>query len=393
MTSPQIVQCAHNRSRGIFFLHGAGFASWVPHIPLVQKRLDLGHDDLGFALLAAAVGVLVAMPIAGRLADRVGSKRVVRYSGLAYFPALTIPLFMRSLSTLSIALFVMGFTATFMDIAMNANGLNVERARGKSVMSGLHGFWSLGGFTGAGFAALWFALPIPEMWHLPVSMAGLLALHWSLQRNLLPDPTRTLKTLETPNPSRGRTMVWVLLPFGICAFIGQFGEGVITDWATVLMNTHLHSGPTMAAVGFACYSAAMAMTRLSGDWLANRFGRTAVLMGSSGLATTGYLTLALAPHYIIAWMGCFIAGVGLAVVLPLLISAAAGVTGKAGGAVVTAIAATGYTALMAGPPIIGAIGQHYGLVSAFLITSGFLAMIIPVYMLTIRSRLKTVGER
>ena len=393
MTSPQIVQRAHNSSRGIFFLHGAGFASWIPHIPLVQKRLDLGHGDLGFALMAGAIGVLAAMPIAGRMADRVGSDRVVRYSGLTYFPALTIPLFMKSLGTLSLALFVMGFTAAFVNIAMNANGLNVERAKGKTVLSGLHGFWSLGGFTGAGFAALWFALPVPQMWHLPFSVVGLLTLHWYWQRTLLPDPVRVPKTEETANKSRGRTMVWVLLPFGLCAFIGQFGEGVMTDWATVLINTHLRSGPMIAAVGFACYSAAMAMTRLSGDRLASRFGRGTVLMVSCGLATTGYLTLALASHYIIAWIGCFVAGVGLAVVLPLLISAAAGVSGKGGGAVVAAIAATGNTALMAGPPIIGAIGQHYGLVNAFLITSGFLVMIVPVYMLTIRSQLKTVGER
>ena len=85
---------AHNRVRAIFFLHGAAFSSWVPHIPLVQERLGLGHDELGGILLAAAIGVLAVMPIAGRLADRFGSERVVRYSGLFYFIAVGVPAFM-----------------------------------------------------------------------------------------------------------------------------------------------------------------------------------------------------------------------------------------------------------------------------------------------------------
>jgi predicted MFS family arabinose efflux permease len=105
-------------------------------------------------------------------------------------------------------------------------------------------------------------------------------------------------------------MFLTLLPFGACAFIGQFGEGVITDWATVLMNTELNSGPTMAAVGFACYSATMAITRLSGDWLVTKFGRPQILLSSSACASFGLFVLALAPHYVVAWIGCAIAGIG-----------------------------------------------------------------------------------
>ncbi|MDP2697850.1 MFS transporter [Thalassospira sp.] len=380
----------HNRVRGIFFLHGAGFSSWVPHIPMVQDRLGLGHADLGWALLAAAVGVLAVMPFAGRLTDHFGSDSIVRHTKWAYYPALAIPLFMNSLTTLSIAMFVMGFSAACLDIAMNANGLNVERAKRKSLMSGLHGFWSLGGFAGAGFAALWFALPLPMTLHLPVSVTLLLIVHCYLQNGLMRDPVHAQNT-ETYGVKQ-KSIFLILLPFGICAFIGQFGEGVITDWATVLMNSNLQSGPTLAAIGFALYSAAMAAARLSGDRVVDKIGRPAVLIVSSGLASSGYLLLALAPNIIIAWIGCFIAGIGLAVILPLLISAAAQATGKSGGSVVATIAATGYSALMAGPPFIGFIGEHYGLVTAFLMTSVFLGMIIPVYLLGMRKRFKIISN-
>lgn len=392
MTSIRPYNVAHNRVRGIFFLHGAGFSSWVPHIPMVQERLALSHEQLGIALLAAAVGVIAVMPFAGKCADHFGSSRVVRYAGLAYFPSLIVPLFMGNLVSLSIALFFMGFFAAFLDVAMNANGLNVERAKNKSVMSGLHGFWSLGGFAGAGFATLWFALPLPVMAHLPASALALLILHWVLQRQLMPDAKSGSVENHDAMQKKQRSMFWLLLPFGACAFIGQFGEGVITDWGTVLMTTHLNSGATIAAAGFACYSAAMAITRLSGDWLAMRFGHATVLLCSSAFAACGYVILALAPHFVLAWIGFFLAGTGLAVVLPLLISAAARASGKGGGAVVATIAATGYTAMMAGPPVIGAIGQHFGLVNAFLITALFLSMIIPVYLFSVHGRLKPSTE-
>ncbi len=390
---------AHNRVRAIFFLHGAAFSSWVPHIPLVQERLGLGHDELGGILLAAAIGVLAVMPIAGRLADRFGSERVVRYSGLFYFIAVGMPAFMPSYLSISIAMFALGFSGAFLDVAMNANGLQVERVKGRSIMSGLHGFWSLGGFVGAGVAAAWFALPVGNEFHLPVVLSLFLIAHVIAQAGLLTDQDATDYladerdgTQSVTLPSKDRNLFLMLLPFGVCAFIGQFGEGVLTDWATVFMNTELSSGPTLAAVGFAVYSFAMAATRLSGDALVTRFGRVRVLLTSSVLASLGTLVLTFSPHIVVAWIGCGIAGMGLAVILPLLLSAASQTTGKGGGAVVSTIAATGYSAIMAGPPVIGAIGEAVGLVTAFALTSLFLAMIIPVYMLTMRRRLQIAGN-
>lgn len=394
---------AHNRVRAIFFLHGAAFSSWVPHIPLVQERLGLGHDALGGILLAAAIGVLAVMPIAGRLADRFGSERVVRYSGLFYFIAVGIPAFMPSYFSISIAMFALGFSGAFLDVSMNANGLHVERVKGRSIMSGLHGFWSLGGFAGAGIAAAWFALPISNNYHLPFVLTLFLIAHIIAQAALLTDQaaaraigregkTETNETQAGSAKIKERHMFLVLLPFGVCAFIGQFGEGVITDWATVFLNSELSSGPTMAAVGFAIYSFAMAATRLSGDALVTRFGRVNVLLTSSVLASLGTFIITFAPHYMVAWIGCGVAGMGLAVILPLLLSAASKATGKGGGSVVSTIAATGYSAIMAGPPVIGAIGEVAGLVTAFAFTATFLGMIIPVYLLTMRGRLQIAGN-
>lgn len=375
----------------------------MPHIPLVQERLGLGHDDLGGILLAAAIGVLSVMPIAGRLSDRFGSERVVRYSGLFYFIAVGLPAFMPSYLSITIAMFALGFSGAFLDVAMNANGLNVERLRKRSIMSGLHGFWSLGGFAGAGIAAAWFALPIPVTVHLPVVLTVFLIAHVIAQAGLVPDTVVHAQTSAsdaqqsdrdhiTGTFEKQRSLIVFLLPFGICAFIGQFGEGVITDWATVFMNSELSSSPTMAAVGFAIYSCAMAVTRLSGDMLVTKFGRARVLLTSSFLASTGTFIIALSPHFIVAWIGCAVAGMGLAVILPLLLSAASKATGKGGGTVVSIIAATGYSAVMAGPPVIGAIGEAFGLVKAFIVTASFLALIIPVYVLTMRKRLQFAGN-
>jgi MFS family permease len=142
MPSPSVVRVA---VATVFFANGAGLASWVPHIPMVQASLGLGTSVLGFTLLAMAFGALAGIPLSGWATARLGSRTVVRASALVCFAALPLPVLAPNLPLLALALFVLGAGNGALDVSMNAQAVAVEARFPRPIMSSFHGMWSLGG--------------------------------------------------------------------------------------------------------------------------------------------------------------------------------------------------------------------------------------------------------
>src|SRR5262245_50302998 len=138
----------------VFFANGAGLASWIPHIPMVQTTHELSPSVLGLALLAMAIGALVGIPLSGAATGRFGSRAVVRTAACVFFAALPLPVLAPNLATLVAALAVLGAGNGALDVSMNAQAVAVEARWSRPIMSSFHGMWSLGGLAGAGLAAL-----------------------------------------------------------------------------------------------------------------------------------------------------------------------------------------------------------------------------------------------
>jgi hypothetical protein len=342
----------------IFLVNGAVMGTWAAQIPLIEERLAISHSTLGLALLCMAFGALVAMPLTGMFIARFGSAAVTRTSTPVLLLALPVSLIMPNPELLMLSLFFYGGANGMMDVAMNAHAVTVERKLGRPVMSSLHGMWSLGGLIGAGWAALMLPLmPAIAEGFLTIAIgavACVTALAFFLSSTL--DRGSAGTKIALPNKAT--------LGIGILCFLGMVAEGAILDWGALHLRGSLEVGPGVAATGFAAFSASMATSRFSGDWLRARIGSIALVRWSGCLAAAGILVALIAPWPVLAIAGFAAVGLGLANLVPVLFGAAGRIPGQAPGAAIAALATIGYAGFLVGPPVIGFVADATSLTLA-----------------------------
>lgn len=343
----------------VFAAHGALFGSWAPRIPGVKSALGLSAGSLGFALLAPAAGSLLAMPLAGAAAARFGSGPTTRALLAAYcILPWTIGL-AGDLPRLWFALFGVGAALGSLDVVMNAQGVTIERAAGRPVMSGFHAGWSVGALGGTALGSAGAALHVPLATQLGVLGAVLLVLGWLLSARLLPDPVGTTRQPAFARPSRR------LLALGVAAFACLVCEGAAADWSAVHLRDSLGAAAGVAGVAYVAFTAAMTVGRMAGDRVVARFGRAATVTALGALGTAG-MAGGLGSHTVPgAIIGFGLLGAGLSAMVPTLFGAAGDTSnGGTAGPAIAAVSTCGYFGMLAGPPLIGGIAQGAGLSAA-----------------------------
>jgi len=346
----------------LFFLaDGLLIGSWAARIPAVQHAAELTNSRLGIALFAMSLGALGSMPLAGWLAERIGSRGVT----VAALLGGAISLFVASLapSLLGLAAALLGFGAAFgaMNVAANAQGLALERRYGRSILSSFHAAFSTGGLMGAGLGALAAAAGIGPRTHfgtlgLVLGVGAVVAGRWLLPPTGDPPPASILV-----RPRRR------LLVLGAAAFFTLLAEGAAADWSAVYLKGSLSATAAVAALGYTAFSLAMAASRALGDRIGAYVGPAALASSGGLLASTG-LALALGIGSIPAALAGFAAmGAGLGVVVPVLFRAAGSTAGVPVGVGLAAVSTIGWLGFLAGPPAIGFVAGVVGLRSALVI--------------------------
>ncbi|HEX2728994.1 MAG TPA: MFS transporter [Rubrobacteraceae bacterium] len=348
---------------GVFFLNGLAVASWFVRIPAVRDNLDLSEGTLGLALLGAAVGAMVSMPLAGALSSRFGSRRVVGATALLISFSLIPPALVPNLVLLVPALVLLGAANGALDVSMNSQAVVVEQRYGRTIMSSFHAAFSFGGLAGAASGGLIAAAGVGPLPHLS-SVAALCAVAALVAyRPLLP---ASADAVGDGAPAFARPTK-ALLGLGVISFCVLLGEGAMADWSAVYLNDTLATGPGFAAAGYAAFSLSMAFGRLFGDRLAERLGPATLVRACGALAAIG-LGLALAagqPYLALLGFGC--AGAGFSIVFPAALSAAGRTKGMAAGPALAAVSTAGYTGFLIGPPTIGFAAEVLGLGGALYI--------------------------
>jgi len=344
---------------GVFFLNGAVFAAWYARLPAIQDELSLTPGQVGIALLGAPVGLLLAQPATGLLVARRGSRPVVAAAPLSML-AVALPAVAVDLPTLVAAVFVVGAANGALDIAMNTNGLAVERCAGRPLFSSLHAAFSFGALTGAAAAGAFAAVGVEPLAHL-LAWAGVGAIAaLLLVPHLLTDEATERPAGGVRRRLRPSSRLLVLSTIAFCALLA---EGAVFDWSGIFLAREAGATEGVAALGLALFSLSMGVGRLGGDAMRVRVGAAVLARVGAAAAAVG-LALAVAVSTVpVALAGFGLMGIGLSVVFPLTLR----VAGRETAQQLAAVSAIGYTGFLAGPPLIGLLAELGGLRGALIL--------------------------
>jgi MFS family permease len=361
---------ARNAVLATFFLNGFAFATWASRIPSIRETLDLGPGRLGLLLLSVSVGAVLALPSSGGSVQRYGARRVVMVAAVVEGVGLALVAIgaggVASVPVTAVGLFLVGFGSGTWDVSMNVEGAEVERRLGRSVMPRFHAGFSLGTVAGAGVGALVTYVGLGVVGHVGV-VAVLVALLGGVSvRGFLvvephadgPPPSHALRAWTEP-----RT-----LTIGVMVLALALTEGVANDWLAVAMVDGYDAAAWLGAAAFALFVAAMTAGRVTGTVLLDRFGRPVVLWGSMAVAFVGVLLVVLGQVPALVTLGILLWGVGASLGFPVGMSAAADDPAKAA-ARVSVVSTIGYTAFLGGPPLLGFLGSHFGVLQALLVVA------------------------
>jgi fucose permease len=344
---------------------------WMARIPAVKAQAHLTDATLGLALFAVPVGLVLGAAAAERLVDRVGSAHMTWVCGVVSCGVFVVPGLASNLPELMVALLAVGVISGTLDVSQNAQGVRVEAAFGRPVMTSMHAFYSLGAITGAlvGGAFAWAgAGPLPTLAAAGAAGAAIdvIAGRWLLpgkQRDAAPGPLRRdAQPAVSANSRRVLRLVIALGVLGICALVG---EGAAGDWSAVYLRDNLGTSAGFAALGFAAFSVTMTAGRFAGDRLIHRFTVVSVVRVCGLVAAAGLAGALATRSAYIAVAGLAVFGAGLSVIVPQVFAAGGRADPARPGSGLAKVVGLGYAGMAAGPAVIGAIASHVGLRLAF----------------------------
>jgi predicted MFS family arabinose efflux permease len=357
----------------LFLLFGTALGAWTARVPAIKHAVGASDGWLSVALLGLAAGAITGQQLAGRLVDRYGSFAVLVPAALAEGVLLVPTAYAPGVAALAVALFVFGVGHGVLNIAMNANAIEVQRAYRRPIMSSFHAVYSVGGFLGAAIGGLFARAGLgPRATFLAVGAGVLVLASWAL-----------LWVLRSPAPAgeavvkAGAGRLQGVLFLGVLAFCALVGEGAAADWSAVYLRDNLTSSAGFAAAGYAAFAAAMTVGRIFGDRLGTRLGPVLLVRASGVLAALGLGTALLVarPWAGVAGFACL--GAGMSCIAPQVYSAAGARNPARAGRALARVVSMGYAGFLAGPVLIGSAATLVGLPRALavpVLLAGFVAL-------------------
>ncbi|MGQ7350874.1 MFS transporter [Quadrisphaera oryzae] len=391
---PAPVRAARTAVFVVFALNGIAFATWASRLPTTRDDLGLSQAQLGLLLLCIAVGSVTALPTAGPLAARIGTTRLVRLATVLGLGGLAWASFaasaLHSVPLTVVGMVFMGVGIGAWDVGMNLEGALVEQHLGRAIMPAFHAGFSGGTVLSAGVGALMAWGGVPVWVHAAGVVVVSLALLWWSSGRFLPEDgpapgaagaehaasaaqgTTADPAVTAGEPGRLSALgAWReprTLLIGVLVLSAAFTEGTANDWMAIALVDGYGASAAVGAVGFAVFLAAMTAARLAGQWALDRWGRVPVLRATTGLGATGALLVVFGEWLPLALVGAVLWGAGAALGFPVGISAAAD-DPRSAAVRVSVVTTIGYTAFLAGPPLLGFLGQHVGVLDALLVVA------------------------
>ncbi len=370
-----------------FIINGFSAGSFVARIPDFKRILDVSNGTLGLSLLFVSAGVFLALKPAGKYSAKFGSQPVIFFSTIALALSYLLLGFLFSLTWFWITLFIFGFVLATQDVSMNAHAVVVEQRAGRRLMSVFHAMFSVGTLFGGILGGVFSQLEIT-----PLSQALLLALAYIVAA-LLVRPLLLPASADTHHfgDEKRAKHPFIFVILGLFGLFAALSEGAAGDWGGVLARETFGATPFISTLPYIVFCTAMIIGRLSGDYLAHRFGASKVIAAGGVIAGTGLsagLLIGGIPAIMVAW---FLLGIGLSVVIPLMFSAAGTIAlTKYSGVIapseaVAKVSGVSYFGFVIGPPLIGFIADAFELRWTLMLLVGL------SYLLVLASRYARVA--
>jgi MFS family permease len=352
-----------------FLINGFSVGNFVSRIPDYKSALDISNGVLGASLFCASIGVLAALRPTSRTAAKYGSGPVAKYSAFTLALALPFVGLLFNFPWFLFSLFIYGVLSSIHDLTINAHAAALENKAGRRVMSTFHAMWSIGGLTGGVIGGLMTSFNVSIQIH-AFCVGGFILLIAIFTRNWFLPATADQHVIEKHKKRKTPRRFVILGLLGLC---GSLGEGAASDWGGVLARETFEASALMSALPYVFFATTMVIGRLSGDFLAHKFGVVKLLTWSGFISGIGLTAGLLAGNIYGVIIGWFLFGIGVSTVTPMMISATGAlanekysgqVSAAEGVAVVTGVA---YFGFVIGPPLIGFISEIITLRWAMLI--------------------------
>ena len=361
-----------------FIINGFSAGSFVARIPDFKRILDVSNGTLGLSLLFVSAGVFLALKPAGRYSAKFGSQPIIFFSTIALALSYLLLGALFSLTWFWITLFIFGFVLAAQDVSMNAHAVVVEQRAGRRLMSVFHAMFSVGTLFGGILGGVFSQLEIT-----PLSQALLLALVYIVAA-LLVRPLLLPASADTHHfgDEKRAKHPFIFVILGLFGLFAALSEGAAGDWGGVLARETFGATPFISTLPYIVFCTAMIIGRLSGDYLAHRFGASKVIAAGGVIAGTGLsagLLIGGIPAIMVAW---FLLGIGLSVVIPLMFSAAGTIAlTKYSGVIapseaVAKVSGVSYFGFVIGPPLIGFIADAFELRWTLMLLAGLSYLLI-----------------
>lgn len=366
----------------VFSINAILFAFWITRIPEVKSRLALSDGDLGLVLFGMPAGALLAMLSISVFVGRYGAVRVTLVSAACYIATMVLPLLASSFWMLAISLFFVGLFMGAMDIAMNAVASLLEKDYDTAIMSTCHGFFSLGGMIGAALGSLLIAYSVDAVTQMLAGMVTVSLLLFFILKPILETVRETHEETESHFALPGKALIGL----AVVAFCSMQGEGGVADWSAVYMEQVVQAADYTWGLAFTGFALSMTLVRFAGDTVVARVGARKVILVASAGVMLGLAMLLPA----LAWLsiaGFTVAGIGYALLVPIVFSEAGKQPGIHPSKGIAAVATFGYLGFLIGPVLIGGIAEWYGLKSGFGYLIVFTAIAVVLYLAFDRKKL------
>lgn len=365
----------------LFFVPGVGIASWVTRTPAIRDLLGASTAEMGLVLFGLSIGSMAGILCSGALVARFGTRPVIAVGlGLTILSMPVIGLGAAISTSLVVAagLFLFGIGMGGGEVAMNVEGAEVERAYGRPVMPALHGCFSLGTVVGAVAGIVFTATDFSVVWHLVIVGVVTAAIFLVAIRSVVSGTGRMPRGERTSNQGAARQRLWrdpKLLLIGGIVLAMALAEGTANDWLPLVMVDGHGFDAALGSTIFAVFAASMTIGRFLGGPVIERFGRAKVLTASAAAGAAGLALVAFADNQIVAGAAVVLWGLGASLGFPVAMSAA-GDSGPNPAARVALVATLGYVAFLVGPPVLGLLGEEFGLLNALIVPLAFVVVAI-----------------